>query len=90
MEDNETVTLITKCSTLIQNKLPPKLKDSGSFKIPYEIDVLSFDKALYGIWASFNLMPLTVYKKLDLCDMNPTNISLQLADKTVKYALRVL
>lgn len=35
-------------------------------------------------------MPLTMCKKLDLCDVKPTNITLQLANWTVKHALGVL
>ena len=29
LEDNETVTLTAECSAIIQNKMPPKLKDPG-------------------------------------------------------------
>src|SRR4051812_11480585 len=31
LEDNETVTLTAECSAIIQNNMPPKLKDPGSF-----------------------------------------------------------
>lgn len=34
--ENETIILIEEASAIIQNKLPSKLKDSGSFAIPYE------------------------------------------------------
>lgn len=34
IEDNETITLTTECSAIIQNKVPPKLKDPDSFSIP--------------------------------------------------------
>ncbi|XP_022859548.1 uncharacterized protein LOC111380266 [Olea europaea var. sylvestris] len=33
LEDHETVMLTEECSARIQNKLPPKLKDSGSFTL---------------------------------------------------------
>lgn len=36
-EDNENVTLNEECSTMIQNRLPHKLKDLSVFKIPCEI-----------------------------------------------------
>ena len=32
--ENETVMLIAECSTIIQNNMPLKLKDPGSFSIP--------------------------------------------------------
>jgi len=31
IEEDETVNLTEECSAIIQNKLPPKLKDPGSF-----------------------------------------------------------
>ncbi|XP_017982359.1 PREDICTED: uncharacterized protein LOC108663273 [Theobroma cacao] len=38
LEDFETMALTEECSAIIQNKLPPKLKDPGSFSIPCTID----------------------------------------------------
>lgn len=46
LEEYEIVALTEECSALIQNKLPPKLKDPGSFSIPCLIGNTSFDKAL--------------------------------------------
>ncbi|XP_019184594.1 PREDICTED: uncharacterized protein LOC109179544 [Ipomoea nil] len=40
--------------------------------------------------ASINLMPLTLFKKLEIAEMKPTTISLQLADRSVKYPLGVV
>ncbi|XP_022864581.1 uncharacterized protein LOC111384524, partial [Olea europaea var. sylvestris] len=37
LEDNETVMLTEECSAILQHKLPPKLKDPGSFTIPCHI-----------------------------------------------------
>jgi len=34
IEDNETIAPTRECSSVIQNKLRPKLKDPGSFSIP--------------------------------------------------------
>lgn len=90
IEDNEIISLITECNTLIQNKLPHKLKDLGSFVIPCEIGSLSFDRVLCDLGHNINLIPLIVYKMLGLCDMKPSNITLQLADMTVEHALGVL
>ncbi|KAL0394586.1 UNVERIFIED_CONTAM: hypothetical protein Slati_4424800 [Sesamum latifolium] len=45
-EGGETVKLNEECSTILQNKLPPKLKDPGSFSIPCTIENTDFDKAL--------------------------------------------
>ncbi|XP_022872074.1 uncharacterized protein LOC111391158 [Olea europaea var. sylvestris] len=37
LEDNEMVMLTEECSAILQHKLPPKLKDPGSFTIPCNI-----------------------------------------------------
>ena len=40
LEDEETVMLTEECSAILQKKLPPKLKDPGSFTIPCVIGIL--------------------------------------------------
>lgn len=37
LEEFETMTMNEECSAVMQRKLPPKLKDSGRFIIPYSI-----------------------------------------------------
>ena len=85
LEDYETVCLTEECSAILQKKLPPKLKDPGSFTIPCMIGNSLFEKALCDLGASINLMPLSVYKKLGLGEAKPTTVSLQLADRSIKY-----
>lgn len=63
--------LTKKCNAIIQNKFPPKLKDIGSFSIPYVIGTISLEKVLCDLWESVSL--------------KSTRILLQLADKSVKY-----
>ena len=55
--DYETVALFEECSAILQNKLPPKLKDPGIFTIPCAIGNSVFEKALCDLGASINLMP---------------------------------
>ncbi|KAL0367406.1 UNVERIFIED_CONTAM: hypothetical protein Sradi_3630700 [Sesamum radiatum] len=45
-EGGETVKLNEECSAILQNKLPSKLKDPGSFSIPCTIENTDFYKAL--------------------------------------------
>ncbi|MBN8086381.1 hypothetical protein J0J19_23265, partial [Vibrio vulnificus] len=45
LEEFATVPLTEECSAVIQRKLPPKLKDPGSFSIPITIGTLEIDKA---------------------------------------------
>ncbi|XP_063949931.1 uncharacterized protein LOC135152767 [Daucus carota subsp. sativus] len=85
LEELETVALTKECSAVLQQKLPPKLKDPGSFTIPCSIGELSFTKCLCDLGASINLMPLSVFKKLGLPEPKPTNMSLQLADRSITY-----
>nr|GEY03900.1 reverse transcriptase domain-containing protein [Tanacetum cinerariifolium] len=53
------------CSAVILNKLPEKLGDPGKFLIPCGFSELKY-KALADLGASINLMPLFVWKKLDV------------------------
>ncbi|MCI04635.1 hypothetical protein A2U01_0025682, partial [Trifolium medium] len=58
--ENETVALSEECSALLLNKMPPKLKDPGSFSIPVEIGPMLFKNALCDLGASVSLMPTSV------------------------------
>ncbi|XP_060968412.1 uncharacterized protein LOC115710633 [Cannabis sativa] len=88
--DYETVSLAEECSAIIQKKLLQKLKDPGSFLIPCEIGGLRFEKSLCDLGASINLMSLSVFKKLGICEFKPTKISLQLADRSFTYPRRII
>ncbi|XP_010246634.1 PREDICTED: uncharacterized protein LOC104589882 [Nelumbo nucifera] len=85
LEEFEMVKLNEECSAILQNKLPPKLKDPRNFSIPCTIGEINFDKALCDLGASINLMSFSVFKKLGLKEPTPTTISLQLADRSIKF-----
>ena len=67
-----TVNLTENYSTIIQRKLPEKLKDLSSFTIPCIIEEHTFSKALCDLRASIDLMPFSVAKKLNLGEITPT------------------
>ena len=90
LEEHETVALTEECSVTIQNKLPAKLKDLDSFSIPCLIRIVSMNCALCDLGSNVSLMPFSMYEKLELREMRPTTISLQLADYSVKYVVGVL
>ena len=69
--DNETVILSEECSAVIQNKLSPKLKDPGVFKIPCEIGTQFSGLALADLGASINLMSYSIFKRLGLGECTP-------------------
>ncbi|XP_039118394.1 uncharacterized protein LOC120254339 [Dioscorea cayenensis subsp. rotundata] len=90
LEEYKTVSLTEECSALIQNKLPPKLKDPGSLSIPCVIGTTSFERALCDLGSSVSLMPLFVCRKLEMGELKQITITLQLADGFVKYPIGIL
>ncbi|CAL9016475.1 unnamed protein product [Prunus brigantina] len=83
--DHEKIQLTEECSAILQQKLPPKKKDRGSFKIPCTIGNNFFEKALCDLGSSINLLPLSVAKKIGIGEIKPTTVSLQMADKSITY-----
>ncbi|XP_025692488.1 uncharacterized protein [Arachis hypogaea] len=83
--EDETVVLNKECSAIIQNNLPQKLKDPGSFLIPCTIGEITIERALCDLGASNNLMPFSLMKKMQIDELKSTRISLQLADHSIKF-----
>ena len=79
------VNLIATYSAVIQNSLPEKMQDLGSFTIPCEIGHVDVGKELCDSRASINLMPLSVAKRLSLGELTPTAMTLQMADITLSH-----
>ncbi|KAK4606606.1 hypothetical protein RGQ29_000727 [Quercus rubra] len=90
LEEHETVMLTKESSAILQKKLPPKLKDPGSFTILCTIGKSYFDRALCDLGASINQMPLSIFRKLGLGEVKPTTLSLQLVDRSIKYPKGVI
>ena len=80
-----TVSLSKNCSAIIQRKLQEKLKDPGSFTISCIIREHTFSKSLCDLGATINLMPFSVAKKLNLREITPTSLSLQMADRLMTF-----
>ena len=81
IDEEGIVNLTATCSAIIQQKLLAKMKDPGSFTIPYSIGKYEFKKALCDSGASINLMPLSVVQRLSLGELSPTTITLQMVDR---------
>ncbi|GJZ20149.1 hypothetical protein Tco_0556739 [Tanacetum coccineum] len=60
-------------------------KDPGSFTLPCFINNVCFDNALVDLGASVNVMPLSTYLNLGLGKLAHTKLTVQLADRTMKY-----
>ncbi|XP_022841927.1 uncharacterized protein LOC111365620 [Olea europaea var. sylvestris] len=84
LEEHETVCLNEECNAILLKKLPPKLKDPGSFTIPCTFGSNYFKHSLCDLGANVNLLPLFVYRSLGLGEAKFTTISLQLADRSIK------
>ncbi|XP_070035365.1 uncharacterized protein [Nicotiana tomentosiformis] len=84
LEETKVVKLNAHCSAILQNKIPQKCGNPGSFTIPCSLGNVNFDKALCDSGASINSMPLSVFKKLEgeLGVIKYVPVSLQLADQT--------
>nr|GEX56014.1 reverse transcriptase domain-containing protein [Tanacetum cinerariifolium] len=81
--------LSNESSAILQNKVPPKLGDPGSFLIPCNFKTLSCN-ALADLGASINLMMYSLYAKLSLETINPTKMSVRLADRSFQYPVGIV
>nr|GEX53552.1 reverse transcriptase domain-containing protein [Tanacetum cinerariifolium] len=77
------VPLNENCSAMLLKKLPEKLRDSGKFLIPYDFLGIDVCHALADIGASINHMPLSIWKKISLPELTPTQMTLELADRSI-------
>ncbi|XP_031278956.1 uncharacterized protein LOC116137414 [Pistacia vera] len=84
-ERHEKVMILETASAVLQCKLPPKLKDLGSFVINITIGKKKEEKAMLDLGASINLMPYSIYQRLGLGELKPTTMTLQLVDRSLKY-----
>ncbi|GJR24330.1 reverse transcriptase domain-containing protein [Tanacetum coccineum] len=71
------------CSAVVLKKLPEKLGDPGRFLIPCDFSEFDSYLALADLGASINLMPLSIWKKLQLSGLTETKMVLELADRTI-------
>ncbi|KAK1617226.1 hypothetical protein QYE76_022743 [Lolium multiflorum] len=81
-------------STMLANysfngKVPKKLGDPGIPTIPCSIKNNYVRTALCDLGAGVSVMPFSLYKRLDLDKLIPTDISLQMADKSTAIPVGV-
>ncbi|GKC09085.1 hypothetical protein Tco_1000695, partial [Tanacetum coccineum] len=69
----------------INNAIPRKEKDPRSFTLPCFINNTCFDNALVDLGASVSVMPFSTYLNLGLGELTHTRLTVELADRTVKY-----
>ena len=81
---NKDAFMTEQSTSLIRNNLPPKYKDPRRPTISIVVGNLKLGHALVDLGASVNLLPYSVYVELRIGELEPTNITLQLADCSVK------
>nr|GEV48585.1 reverse transcriptase domain-containing protein [Tanacetum cinerariifolium] len=80
--DLSTTPVNENCLAVILKKLLEKLGDPGKFLIPCDFTELDECLALTDLGASINLMPLSIWRKLSLPELTPTQMILELADRS--------
>ncbi|GJZ24010.1 reverse transcriptase domain-containing protein [Tanacetum coccineum] len=81
--------LSDESSAILQNKVPPKLGDPGSFLIPCNFNKAFSCNALADLDASINLIPYSLYAKLSLETLKPTKMSVRLANRSFQYPVGI-
>ncbi|GJR32713.1 reverse transcriptase domain-containing protein [Tanacetum coccineum] len=71
------------CSAIILKKFPEKLGNLSRFLILCDFPEMDECLALANLGACINLMPLSVWEKLNLPDLTKTRMILELADRTI-------
>nr|GEX78151.1 reverse transcriptase domain-containing protein [Tanacetum cinerariifolium]GEX79549.1 reverse transcriptase domain-containing protein [Tanacetum cinerariifolium] len=75
---------------MLLKRLPDKLGDPGKFLIPCDFPGMNVCHALANLGASINLMPLSIWKKLSVPELTPTQMTLELADWSITHPKGVI
>ena len=66
--------------------IPIKYKDPGCPTIACTIRQAEISRSLLDLGASINLLPFSVYQQLELGDLSPTRVTIQLANRSMKVS----
>nr|GEU82952.1 reverse transcriptase domain-containing protein [Tanacetum cinerariifolium] len=77
------IPLNENCSAMLLRNLPKKLRDPCKFLIPCDFLGMDVCHALADLSASINLMPLSIWKKVSLPELSPTQMTLEIADRSI-------
>ena len=80
----EKESLFSRTSAILQNNNALKYKDPGCLTISCFNGEHKIEKALLDLGASVNLLPYSVFQSLNLGELNPTFVTLLLANRSVK------
>nr|GEV64675.1 hypothetical protein [Tanacetum cinerariifolium] len=79
------IPLNKNCLAMLLKNLLEKLRDPGKFLILCDFSRMDVCHALADLGASINLMPLSIWKKLSLLELTPTQMTLELADRSITH-----
>ncbi|GKD06590.1 homeodomain-like protein [Tanacetum coccineum] len=71
-------------SATLQNKLPPKETDPGSFILPCTIRNHSTSYALADLGASISVMPYSLFKRLGLGSLKLIKMTIEMTDRSMQ------
>nr|GEX14327.1 reverse transcriptase domain-containing protein [Tanacetum cinerariifolium] len=77
------IPLNENCLATLLKKLLEKLGDPGKFLIPCDFPGMDVCHALADLGTSINLMTLSIWKKLSLPELTPTQMTLELAYRSI-------
>ncbi|GJR57545.1 reverse transcriptase domain-containing protein [Tanacetum coccineum] len=89
LEELANTPINAECSAILLNKVPEKLEDPGKFLIPCILQDLEVYNSLADSGASINLMPLSIYEKLRVIPLKPTQMTLELANRSVTFLMGI-
>ncbi|RDX73597.1 hypothetical protein CR513_46773, partial [Mucuna pruriens] len=92
MEIGGVVSALTKNEELTAGAtraLPRKCRDLGIFSVPCTIGDCTFANAMLDLGASINVMPASIYRSLNFGDLEPTGMTIQLANRSIVQPLGV-
>ncbi|GKD18742.1 reverse transcriptase domain-containing protein, partial [Tanacetum coccineum] len=79
------IPLNENCSGMLLKKLPEKLGDPDKFLFPCNFPRMDVCHTLADLGTSINLMPLSFWKNLSLPDLTPTQMTLELANRSITH-----
>ncbi|RDX68486.1 hypothetical protein CR513_52517, partial [Mucuna pruriens] len=74
----------------ISQVLPKKCRDPGIFSVPCTIGDSTFVDAMLDLGASIHVMLASTYRSLNFGDLEPTRMTIQLANRSIVQPLGVL
>nr|GEV37383.1 hypothetical protein [Tanacetum cinerariifolium] len=81
-DEEKEIKMNPRSPDLLQNHLPPKEQDPGSFILPRSIGKLDFKNALADLGASISIMPFSMYKHLGIGKLKLINMIIEIDDNT--------